>query len=176
MLNSLQKGSCHKGMKGSQNRRPGPIFLKVMSHAGWFSGRIVADLVNDVERKLIVSDNWEIFPAARSALLEFGGIQVIQNGPGANAAREPFEINPLLAMGESDRFVPFELVLGKKLYPMGEAATGHYFLAIAEDGQTFLLMHNLVLVGDSFVDALENLITGVRPGIIYNLPGGRDRM
>jgi len=136
---------------------------EVMTRAGWSPGRSVEDIVDQIEMTLRESDSWEIFPAARSVLLEFGGIKVDQHGAGETIAREPFHIDPLLAIGERDRFDPFESVIGKRLYPIGEAATGHYFLAIAEDGETFLLMHNLVPIGKSFVEAIENLVRGIRP-------------
>ena len=44
-----------------------------LTFAGWFAGRRVYNYVSEVERRLRESDSWEMFPIARSALLEFWG-------------------------------------------------------------------------------------------------------
>ncbi len=83
-----------------------------------------------------------------------------QSGPGAEAARESFELNPLLAIGEEDRFAEHALRIGEPLYPLGEAANGHVFLAIAADGRVYALMEELWFLGESMEAAIERLILG----------------
>jgi hypothetical protein len=78
------------------------------------------------------------------------------------SAKEYFEIDPLLALGEGDRFSHFSDHVGTNLYPLGEGAGGHYFLAIGEDGRVFLLMEDIKIIGNDFDEALESLILGYR--------------
>ena len=55
-----------------------------------------------------LSHGFQLFGAAREALARFGGLRIDQYGPGAECAREAFEINPTLAVGEERRFRRFE--------------------------------------------------------------------
>ena len=129
--------------------------------AGWFQGRNVPDQVEEWTRELS-SDGFEIFPEAERVLSEFGGLNVHQDAPGVNCAREPFRVAPTLAAGESDRFGEFAEYLKTTLYPLGEASGGHYFLAIGKNGQVFLLMQDIRLLGQNIEEALEKLILGIQ--------------
>jgi hypothetical protein len=103
-----------------------------------------------------------MFLVARSALLEFGGLQIQQSGPGLECARAPFRFDPLLALGEEDRFEEFESILQTRLYPLGDVWNGHSFLAIAEDGRVFLVGDDLFFAGNTIDEALERFILGLR--------------
>jgi hypothetical protein len=107
-----------------------------LKDAGWFAGRNVNDQVREWNSELR-SDGFEVFPEAERVLSEFGGVSVNQEAPGVNCAREPFSVVPTLAAGEGDRFREFADYLKTKLYPLGEASGGNYFLAIGENGQVF---------------------------------------
>ena len=102
------------------------------------------------------------FPAATAALAEFGGLRVEQGGAGVTSARETFELDPTLAVGEADRFARFESIVGRRLYPLGEAGGGQYFLAISEDGQVFGVGDSIFDIGRTISEAIENLIVGRR--------------
>ncbi len=102
------------------------------------------------------------------ALKHYGGIHVKQSGPGEEAARESFELNPLLAIGEEDRFAEHALRIGEPLYPLGEAGNGHVFLAIAADGRVFALMEDLWFLGENMEAAIERLILGRLPLIVFS--------
>lgn len=129
--------------------------------AGWFPGRNVRDQVGGWTRELR-SDGFESFPEAERVLSEFGGLNVHQEAPGVNCAREPFRVAPTLAAGESDRFGEFAEFLKTPLYPLGEASGGNYFLAIGESGLVFLLMQDVRLLGQNIEEALEKLILGIQ--------------
>ncbi len=135
---------------------------KVLKDAGWFSGRRVADEQMTVWRTALDSESgFQMFPAAQAALLEFGGLEVKRRGPGLTSARLPFHLDPTLAIGEEDRFSKFESVLQTRLYPLGEVADGHSFLAVAENGEAFLAGDDLFFAGKTIDEALERLTLGL---------------
>ncbi|MFD5637798.1 SUKH-3 domain-containing protein [Streptomyces sp. NPDC127077] len=97
---------------------------------------------------------------ARRQGMEFGGLSVDVSGPGVSCAREPFEIDPELAVGEEDRFADLSERFGRRFLPLGEVGT-EFFLAIDEDGILYLLAAWVFRLGPSD-EALENLIRGVK--------------
>ena len=116
-----------------------------------------------------------MFAEAERALSEFGGLEVNQEGEGKTCAREPFVLIPTVGTGAKYNFDEFSEHIGMRLYPLGEAAGGNYFLAIGETGQVFFLMHHIRLLGQNIEEALENLIRGIslhghrqRPGLRIN--------
>lgn len=132
-----------------------------LRRAGWYSGRQVRNLVDAWRAQLLRSDGFEMFPSAERALLEFGGLKIDQQGTGQTCARESFALDPTVALYENDRFGDFVAVLNTRLYPLGEAVGGHYFLTIGENERVYLLMQNVELLGNNIDEALENLIVGV---------------
>lgn len=150
-------------------RRFSDTVEQVLIGAGWFHGRNVGSLVSQWEEELRLSDNFEMFATAERALSEFGGLFVNQEGPGETCSREPFRIDPTLAIHEADRFAEFADFLKMKLYPLGEAFGGHGFLAIAENGQVVLLMQDIQSLGESIEEALEHLVLGVKPVFLIEL-------
>jgi hypothetical protein len=132
----------------------------VLKQAGWYPGRQVPDLVASWKESLMLSDGFEMFQSAESALLEFGGLNIDQDAPGETCAREPFTLDPTLTAHEGDRFSEFASLLNTRLYPLGEAAGGYYFLAISENGHVYLLMQDIRLLGESINEALERLLIG----------------
>jgi hypothetical protein len=103
--------------------------------------------------------------AAEEFLSEFGGLVFDISGPGISCAREPFELDPLLAEGEEDRFADWSEVIGKSLYPIGEGDQGHYFLAIDESGEVYLVADWVAAFGPAD-KALEGLTLGVAPTVV----------
>lgn len=132
-----------------------------LRRAGWYPGRQVPDLVASWKTSLLLSDGFEMFESAERVLLEFGGLHIDQQGPGKTCAREPFTFDPTIAAYESDRFSDFSPLLNTKLYPLGEAVGGYYFLTIGENGHVYLLMQDVKLAGKNIDEALENLLIGV---------------
>jgi hypothetical protein len=49
-----------------------------------------------------------------------------------------------------------------RLYPLGEAASGWYYLAIGENGRVYYVMEDIILAGYTEDEALENLLIGRR--------------
>jgi hypothetical protein len=133
-----------------------------MRTAGWEPSRNIADRVEHWVSELAKTDGFEIFDSAQQALERFGGLEVDVSGPGLNRARMSFSLDPLLAIGEGDRFAHFARRIGFALFPLGEVAHGHAFLGIAADGRVFIVGDDLIEVGKSMEDAIDALITGRR--------------
>ncbi len=130
--------------------------------AGWYPGRQVPKLVAKWKTNKMLT-GFEMFPLAEKILLEFGGLKIKQRGPGESLAREPFQFDPTMAGYEDDRFSDFLSLVNTKLYPLGEAATRHYYWTIGENEHVYLLMDDIQLVGTNIDEALENLIIGRQP-------------
>lgn len=145
------------------NKRFSEFVESILKSSGWFPNRNMGDTVLKWEQELHNSDGFNMFSDAEKVLLEFGGLVVNQRGAGKTCAREPFRILPTLAIYEGDRFIDYSHLLNIKLYPLGEAFDGHYFLAIGEDGRIFLIMDDIQMIGRNFDEALENLIIGIEP-------------
>lgn len=100
-----------------------------------------------------------MFPAAETALLEFGGLRVPASGPGVDRAREPFELNPVLATDAEPLFDEYGELLKKQLFPLGEAGD-QAFIAISNTGEVYLIFEGVLLIGANVCEALTNLIEG----------------
>ncbi len=136
---------------------------QLLRRAGWHPGRRASELVSLWKASPALSDSFEMFESAEQILLEFGGLSVNQRGPGQTCAREPFTLDPTLAAYEIDRFTQFSTLLKTRLYPLGEAAGGYYFLAVGENNRIYLMMEDIKLLGETIDEALEKLLIGIRP-------------
>jgi SUKH-3 immunity protein len=146
--------------EGSKPRFPQAVY-DVLVEAGWAPGRRVPD--DQLQAWSEQLEGFPLFESAERVLREFGGLSVDQEGPGLTSAREPFEIDPLLALHEEDRFELYRDEYGVQLYPLGEAGSGHGFLAIDPAGRTYFAMGDLRLVAETFDGALEALVLGKAP-------------
>ena len=138
-----------------------PFVDRVLRRSGWFPGRSVEA---EVKRWVsLLKGEFTIFPTAFNVLCEFGGIEVIQDAEGIDFARESFRINPEAGIGEGLRFTNWSAELQTNIYPLGMAVAEHMYLAIAENGEVFLLMDELIRGGADIDNALESLILGRSP-------------
>jgi len=150
------------------NNRFSPAVEQVLRAAGWFPGRTLPE--SEVEKWYAF--RWKEEPAycyahaaALQVLREFGGLEVKQNAPGITCYREPFCIDPLAALGiHDDGWLFFEWDAPDRLYPLGCADRERdAVLAMTPRGQIFLLGEVLFRCGDTFDQALENLVLGIMP-------------
>ncbi|MFJ8588158.1 SUKH-3 domain-containing protein [Streptomyces sp. NPDC093595] len=88
-------------------------------------------------------------------------------GSGISRSREAFQIDPLLALGEDDRFSEWGELIGKAITPIGELARGRYFLGIDEEGMICLVADWLARFGIG-ANGVESLALGVAPEVLYN--------
>lgn len=101
-------------------------------------------------------------PVVQEFLREFGGLSVDVSGPGVNCAREPFELDPLLCLGEEDRFSEWGEELGLHLFPLGELDQGRFFLGMDENGVVYLVADWVARFGP-WPQAIDALVRGVAP-------------
>lgn len=127
----------------------------VLRQAGWVQDRRV-----DLTRWKAIMSNFAWNAAAEEFLAEFGGVRVENDGPGITCARESFEFDPELAIGEEGRFSELSEFFGIGFFPLGEVGQGESFLAIDEEGILYLLGSWAFRLGVGDL-ALEHLVTGV---------------
>ena len=131
---------------------------EALRSAGWFPERRVDELVGPWRHALEDGGGFRMSAAAHEALLQFGGIRARRSGPGRSHARGGFDLDPLRAVGEEERF----LNTGLALFPLGEADDGHAFLGIAPDGAVYLVSHVARRLGDDVPTALNAILEGVK--------------
>ncbi|MFF9065102.1 SUKH-3 domain-containing protein [Streptomyces sp. NPDC014891] len=129
----------------------------VLREAGWHPGRAV-----DTARwtRQLEQDGFRSHAAAENFLREFGGLATGHGGAGITRAREVFDLDPLLAQGEADRFYEWGEEIGHRLFPVGELAGR--FLGLDEDGELYVVDGWLARFG-RMPKAMENLVLGVMP-------------
>ncbi|MFE0520791.1 SUKH-3 domain-containing protein [Streptomyces sp. NPDC058954] len=140
---------------------PGEV-EQVLRESGWAPGRLVeaepwltAFEAEGLQRHAMVS----------AFLAEFGGIAVNISGPGISRAREPFEFDPMLCLGEGDRFLEWGEEIERSIFPVGVHDEGRFFLGIDELGELYLVETWLASFG-RMPEAMSNLILGVQPIVI----------
>ncbi|MFD9565095.1 SUKH-3 domain-containing protein [Streptomyces sp. NPDC059994] len=131
----------------------------VLRGAGWYPGRSVD---TTAWRVRLEADGFRIHAAAEEFLREFGGLMTAGGGSGITRAREPFELDPLLALGEDDRFGEWGEEIARCLFPLGELDHGHAFLGMDEQGELYVVADWLARFG-RMPQAMENLVLGVMP-------------
>jgi hypothetical protein len=142
---------------------------QVLREAGWSEGRRTdaeAAMAVDIVREQIGrhGERTESFGAATAAQSEFGGIYVIQDGPGRDLARRPFAIDPTEVAATTETLADVGKRLQARLFPIGMEGDHDSVLAVAESGKVYAVDHTGVwLLGDTIDAALITLITGTQP-------------
>ncbi|MBF6045538.1 hypothetical protein GO001_09935 [Streptomyces sp. NRRL B-1677] len=131
----------------------------VLREAGWFPGRQVSV---EAWKTQFASRGVHMHHAAERFLTEFGGLTVEVHGPGVTCAREPFELNPSLCLGEEDRFAEWSAVVGSSIYPIGEMGDGRFFLGIDEASIVYLVADWIARYRPE-VTTMESLVQGIAP-------------
>jgi hypothetical protein len=132
---------------------------EALAGAGWFPGR----RVDTTQWRARFSETGiQMHAAAETFLAEFGGLAVGHGGPGISRAREPFELDPMLAWGEEDRFLDWSETIGRNVFPVGELDHGRFFLGLDEHAELYSVETWVASFG-SMPIALDNLVLGVMP-------------
>jgi hypothetical protein len=134
----------------------------VLRKCGWFPGRQVWDLVDKWRREFKELDDTFLFAKAEETLLEFGGLTIMSKLPGIDFLPEAIDIDPSRALGERDRFDHFGPKVSSRLFPVGELEGGMSFITVDEYGRVYHVMDFIMLIGQSFDEALERQILGKR--------------
>ncbi|QDY76760.1 SUKH-3 domain-containing protein [Streptomyces qinzhouensis] len=137
---------------------------RVLREAGWTPGRQV-----NAEPWLAAFEAEGLLrnPVVSAFLTEFGGLAVNISGPGISRAREPFEFNPMLCLGEGDRFLEWGEEIKKSIFPVGVHDEGRFFLGVDERGELYLVETWVASFG-RMPEAMSNLILGVQATVIDN--------
>ncbi|MFJ5989734.1 SUKH-3 domain-containing protein [Lentzea sp. NPDC092896] len=134
---------------------------RTLRRVGWYPGRAV-----DVEPwRVPLEESGFVFPEAVVRFLtEFNGLSFPDNGRGISRAREAFEFDPLLLVGEEERFSAVGAKHGLVLAPLGELDHGRFYLGMDEHGAVYDVTDTVAFygVGDA---GLESLVLGVMPAM-----------
>jgi len=128
----------------------------MLTSAGWFPDRTIAEQVERWADALRAWDGTEISPAGRRVLLEFGGLHLRSR----SKKNLDFNLVPTLAVGERDRLEAFRSSVSGGLCPLGEADEGRCYVGIYDDGTVVLLMDEVYRIADTFDRAVELLAQG----------------
>lgn len=132
---------------------------RVLRLAGWSEERHVGT----VEwRTSLESDGFVLNAEAEQFLAKFGGLAVPEGGSGVERFRSSFELDPLLCLGESDRFEDWSEVLGRALSPVGELEKGRFMLGMDTLAILYLVSDRLGSFG-GHEHALDALVLGMAP-------------
>ncbi|WP_406516024.1 SUKH-3 domain-containing protein [Streptomyces sp. NBC_00873] len=137
---------------------------RVLLLAGWTPGRRVD---TSAWRARLEGSGFSMHEAAERFLSEFGGLSFEYGGYGISRTREPFELDPLLGLGEDDRFREWGELIGVTLFPIGELDQGRYFLGLDDMGEIYLVADWLARFGIG-LSGMESLILGVMPEVLYD--------
>ena len=132
----------------------------LLRRSGWQPGRAVPTAGWD-SRLHEDDESFVMHDAARRFLGEFGGLEIVQRGPGRTAARSPFRLDPLVALYESEIFDDLSEQAGEPLYPLGAVDGGVSYLCMAPSGAVFTGMDDAGLLAGSGDEALNKLIEGI---------------
>ncbi|MFJ6984230.1 MULTISPECIES: SUKH-3 domain-containing protein [unclassified Streptomyces] len=136
-----------------------------LSAAGWRPGRDVD--TGEWRRRLEASGDVTMHDAARRFLAEFGGLSFPHAGTGVSMARQPFVLDPLLCLGEEDRFAEWGEEAEASIFPVGEFDEGRGgFLGIDEQGVLYQVVDSLSRFAEGRA-GLECLILGIAPEPLF---------
>ena len=101
-----------------------------------------------------------LFPAADAVLSDFGGYRFGENGAGVTCAKCDVNIDPLLAEHIAEEVAGHSARLGIKLFPVGVARNGDFFILVDERSGVYLLFDDIIKVAETFDEALTKFLLG----------------
>lgn len=143
-----------------------PDVRRVLEEAGWFPGRDVTTAVNHwLERFAGELAGLPLFPAARAALTEFGGLRLPQFGrngePGAGFTSFTSFVHPTRGGVVTDAARIFAEEYYNPVFPLGNNEDGPSELVIDAQGRVFMLhWADEFFIGAGVDAALVALIRG----------------
>lgn len=128
----------------------------LLRRSGWFPKRSVE--ISGYKDRL---PGFLWHEAVERFLEEFGGIRIDLQGPGRSVAKEPFEIDPVLAVGEESRFEELSHKIHRQLFPVGEFGQGEFYLAVDQESILYLVGSSVFRLG-SPAEGIEKLVLGIQ--------------
>ncbi len=133
--------------------------MELLLEAGWSEGR-------DVIEKVHLPPLFELFPAARSILGEFGLLKIGTSGRGVQLARSDVDMDPSGAVDRFEALSEEGEIWSMRFYPLGLFHRGNWWLVVSENGNVFLDGEEFRWFAFSFDEALVCLLLGLkRPAI-----------
>ncbi|RPF21709.1 SUKH-3 domain-containing protein [Myceligenerans xiligouense] len=130
--------------------------MRTLRRAGWTEGRVV-DTIK--WRLALENDGFSINAAAEAFLAEFGGLAVPEGGPGVARFRGALVFDPLLCIGEEDRFAEWGRLVVEPLSPIGELEDGRFLLGMDAKGTVYAVSSRLGRF-DGAETAIDALVLG----------------
>lgn len=151
----------YRETRRAKDRFPPQVYADLEA-AGWRPGRNVAASVDEWLARTGIDRELPIFPAARAALDEFGGLTIPRRGPTGLPGRGfPSSLYPGKYAPTTPEIREFAGIIGHPVFPVGDHADGPSHLVIDDLGRVFLL-HPMddVAVGDTMDAALVWMVLG----------------
>ncbi len=152
--------------RAARQRLPEDV-REVLTAAGWrsardISARIDAWLAKLYEEQPAARDSLPLFPAAKAALAEFGGLRFKQlTRPGYAGGGFAVETWPDVGRVVLELYTDFAADLGARVFPFAWYEDGPSDAVVAEDGRVFLLHPaGLYLLGETVDAAVIELVRG----------------
>lgn len=148
--------------RAAEDRFPADV-REVLEKAGWFPGRDMTAAVNLwLTRFADELTGLEFFPAARAALVEFGGLRLAQfGGYGEPGGGFGSAIHPTRGGVLTEESEVFAEEFDNPVFPLGNNADGPSELVIDAQGRVFLLhWADDFLVGPDIDAAIVKLVRG----------------
>jgi hypothetical protein len=150
-------------------QRFGERVLAVLRGAGWLPGRDVNAAVEHwLDQKYAevpsARERLPLFPAARAALAEFGGLHLEQYGPSGRTVGGGFstDINPAEGRLMVDVYSAFADMIGQPVFPLGNYADDPAEFVIDAQGRVFLLhWSNYFFIADTIDGAITKMVEGI---------------
>lgn len=139
-------------------------FHRTLIRSGWFEGRCVD---TSAWRAELEGSGFVLHEAAELFLSEYGGLSFEYAGSGITRAREDFDLDPLLCLGEEGRFDDWSKVAGVSLSPLGEIGEGSASLGMDEAGTIYVVVDWLARFA-SGSRGMQELVLGVMPETVYD--------
>lgn len=119
--------------------------------AGWYPGR-------DVWNRLSLPASFTVFPEAQRVLREFGDLRF-------GSRNDYVDLNPAFGDEGADEILPFQDLLGKRLYPVGIMEhQDRVYLVVDEKGLVYTaLLNELKPFASSLDRAIEYLVRETIP-------------
>jgi hypothetical protein len=126
---------------------------KILEDSGWSDGRSVAP-----DRK----GNYPFFDIQKKILTEFDGIVAGEMSEGVEQATSKIEVGLRYCLGFEKDVKKASDALGIRLSPLARIDEGHAYLLIDERGCIYYWFDEPVKLSDTFDDALEKLLLGLK--------------
>ncbi|MCW6006536.1 SUKH-3 domain-containing protein [Micromonospora sp. CPCC 205371] len=155
------------------SERFAPDVEAALRDAGWHPGRTLdAEALAEMHRAVsaqsgVFGGKLTVSFAADPVLAEFGGLVIGGDREGLQVSPRPFAIDPRMAAHSVETLIDAGRALGTRLYPIGVEGDDEAVLAIASTGAVLAIDSvGEWLLGDTFDEALETLVTGRAPRLL----------